>query len=492
MATVHTRQGTVAGVQAAGLHVFKGIPYAAPPFGPRRMRAPEPPPSWDGVRDCSRFGPTVPKNPYPAPFDLILPEPAIPGEDCLNLNVWTPDLGGARLPVLVWVHGGAFLNGSGAVPQYDGAAFARDGVVCVTINYRLGADGFLFLDDGVVNTGVLDQVAALQWVHDNIAGFGGDPARVTVAGESAGGMSVTTLLSMPRTAGLFRRVIAESGAGQHVLTPATAMRVGGYLAEKLGTPATREAIAAVPMQRLLDAQSALSREAQTPPPDPARWGEIAFNGMVFEPVVDGDVLPAVPLDAIRAGAGQEVDVLIGTNRDEERLFLVPTGIMNIIDDNLLQMAAVADGLGANALPTYRANRPSASAGDLLAVVAGDWFFRIPAIRVAEARPESATWVYEFAWPTPVLGGTLGACHAVEIPFVFDTLRTEDAESLIGTEPPQGLADTVHRAWVAFISDGDPGWDRYTTLDRATMVFNTESAIVKDPRGDERQLWAGIR
>jgi para-nitrobenzyl esterase len=492
MATAQTRQGPVAGVQAGGVHVFKGIPYAAPPFGSRRMRAPEPPASFDGVRDCSQFGATVPKSPYPAPYDSLLPEPAFPGEDCLNLNIWTPDLGDARLPVLVWVHGGAFLNGSGAVPQYDGTAFARDGIVCVTINYRLGADGFLFLDDGVANTGMLDQVAALQWVQDNIASFGGDPARVTIAGESAGGMSVTTLLSMPRAAGLFRRVIAESGAGQHVLTPTTAARVGGYLAAQLGVPATRDAIATVPMQQLLDAQTALSRDAQTPPPDPARWGEITSNLMVFEPVVDGDVLPAVPLDGIRAGAGRDVDVLIGTNSDEERLFLVPTGILGFIDENMLQMAAAADGLGANALPTYRASRPAASAGDLFAALMGDWFFRIPAIRVAEARPESPTWVYEFAWPTPLLGGALGACHALEIPFVFDTLQTEGSEWLVGAEPPQGLADAMHGAWVAFIRDGNPGWDRYTTADRATMVFSTESAIVKDPHGDERQLWEGLR
>jgi para-nitrobenzyl esterase len=492
MATAETRQGTVAGVQAGGVHVFKGVPYAAPPFGSRRMRPPEPAPAWEGVRDCSQFGPTVPKNPYPAPFDSILPEPAIPGEDCLNLNIWTPELGDARLPVLVWVHGGAFLNGSGAVPQYDGTAFARDGVVCVTINYRLGADGFLFLDDGIANTGMLDQIAALRWVQDNIASFGGDPARVTIAGESAGAMSVTTLLSMPRAAGLFRRVIAQSGAGQHVLTAATAARVGGYLAEKLGVQVTREAIAAVPLPQLLDAQAALSRESQTPPPDPVRWGEIATNLMVFEPVVDGDVLPAVPLDGIRAGAGRDVDVLIGTNSDEERLFMVPTGVLGFIDDTVLQMAAAADGLGENALPTYRAGRPEASAGDLFATLVGDWFFRIPAIRVAEARPESPTWVYEFAWPTPVLGGTLGACHAVEIPFVFDTLHADGGDLLLGPEPPQNLADTVHRAWVAFISDGDPGWDRYTTADRATMVFNTESAVVKDPRGDERQLWEGLR
>lgn len=177
LTTTQTGQGTVSGVYAGGVHAFNGIPFAAPPFGSRRMRPPEPPPAWDGVHDCTRYGPTPPKNPYAPPFDKLLAEPAIPGEDCLNLNVWSPELGNAGLPVLVWIHGGSFTNGSGAVPQYDGTAFARDGVVCVTINYRLGAEGFGLLAGGVANTGLLDQVAALQWVHENIADFGGDPAR---------------------------------------------------------------------------------------------------------------------------------------------------------------------------------------------------------------------------------------------------------------------------------------------------------------------------
>src|SRR5215472_4237191 len=165
MTTAKTKQGAVAGTYADSMHAFKGIPFAAPPFGPRRMRPPEPPPAWSGVRDCTEFGSTVPKSPYQPPFDRLLIEPEFPGEDCLNLNIWTPEPGPAGLPVLVWVHGGAFLHGSGAVPQYDGTAFARDGVVCVTINYRLGADGLLFLGDGVANVGLLDQIAALEWVR---------------------------------------------------------------------------------------------------------------------------------------------------------------------------------------------------------------------------------------------------------------------------------------------------------------------------------------
>ena len=217
-AVVKTRHGEVRGSVVEGVNTFKGIPYAAPPFGTQRFRPPQPVEPWSGVRDALTYGPTVLKPPYFPPFDTLLPEPAIPGEDCLNLNIWSPDLGEAQLPVMVWIHGGAFANGSGAIDMYDGSHFARDGVVCVTINYRLGIDGFLYLGDGNDNLGLLDQLAALQWVQENIAAFGGDPGNVTIFGESAGGMSVGTLLSMPRAAGLFRRAIAESGAGHHVIS----------------------------------------------------------------------------------------------------------------------------------------------------------------------------------------------------------------------------------------------------------------------------------
>ena len=217
---------------------FLGIPYAAPPFGPNRMLPPQPVPAWAGERDATAFGPTVPKGDYPPQYVPLFPEVVIPGEDCLNLNVWTPAAGASGLPVLVWIHGGSFMNGSGSVGAYDGTAFARDGVVCVTINYRLAAEGFLFLGDGIANLGLLDQLAALRWVQDNIAAFGGDPGRVTVAGESAGAMSVTTLLSMPLAAGLFGQAIAQSGAGAHTLTADEGRMVSGYLAEALGVPPT--------------------------------------------------------------------------------------------------------------------------------------------------------------------------------------------------------------------------------------------------------------
>jgi len=286
---VRFKGGTVRGKAGSGGYAFLGIPYAAPPFGENRMRPPAQARPWTGERDATAYGPTVPKGDYPPQYRRLFREVVIGGEDCLNLNVWTPDPGAAGLPVLVWVHGGSFMNGSGSVTEYDGTAFARDGVVCVTINYRLGAEGFLFLGDGTANLGLLDQLAALRWVRENIAAFGGDPARVTVAGESAGAMSVTTLLSMPLAEGLFAQAIAQSGAGARTLTPQEATAVGGYLADALGVPPDREAIGAVPVDKLVRAASDLVTEVQTSA-DPGRWGRLALSQLPFAPTVDGTVL----------------------------------------------------------------------------------------------------------------------------------------------------------------------------------------------------------
>ncbi len=492
---VQTRQGAVSGTNENGVLAFKGIPYAAPPFGPNRFQPPQLHAAWEGVWDGSQYGPTAPKPPYFPPFDSLLPEPSMPGEECLNLNIWTPATEGANLPVMVWVHGGAFANGTGAISIYEGNKFARDGIVCVTINYRLGADGFLYLGEGTGNLGILDQIAALEWVKENIAAFGGDPANVTIFGESAGAFSVSTLLSLPQTRGLFRRVIAQSGAGHHVLSPATAQRVGGYLAEKLNVPATLEAIAAVPTAQLLQAQVELSGEAFANP-DPARWGEVAANLMPFEPVVDGSTIPARPIDAIRAGASQGIDILIGTNTEEERLFMVPNSVVDYINEDILKGAVGAYGLNVEeTLATYRDIRPNATAGDLMEAIVTDWFFRIPAIQLAEAHSKQADggiYMYEFAWRSPLFNGRLGACHALEIGFVFDTLDKPDNASLTGPNPPQSLADTMHAAWVAFAKTGYPGWPQYDLEKRATMRFDEDSQIVNDPRSAERTLWEGHR
>jgi len=491
---VRLKDGFVRGKVESGVTAFLGIPYAAPPFGANRMRPPQPAQAWEGERDATAFGPTAPKGDYPPQYASLFPEVVIPGEDCLNLNVWTPDVNAAGLPVLVWVHGGSFMNGSGSVGAYDGTAFARDGVVCVTINYRLAAEGFLFLDDGLADLGLLDQLAALRWVQGNISAFGGDPARVTVAGESAGAMSVTTLLSMPLASGLFGQAIVQSGAGAHTLTKDEGRMVGGYLAEALGVPADRDSIKAVPLDRLVRAASDLVVEVQTTP-DPAKWGQLALSLLPFAPTVDGSVLPAAPLASLGAGQGGSVPLLIGSNRDEARLFLVAAATIDLIDEPTLAAAAGAYGLSADGLAVYRANRPGASAGDILAAVVTDWFFRIPPIRVAEARAAAgagATWMYRFDRPEPEDNRGFGACHAAEIPFVFDTIAREDIRPLIGDTPSQVVADQAHRVWVDFITHGNPGWAPYDTARRTTGLLTETVAAVDDPDGDERALWGGIR
>ncbi|MFC0599885.1 carboxylesterase/lipase family protein [Streptomyces palmae] len=478
-----TRQGAVRGRPGPdGVVSFLGIPYAAPPFGPLRFRPPAPPEPWTGVRDATSFGPTPPRAPYAPPFDALIPEAVRPGEHCLNLNVWTPSPDpDAGLPVMVWLHGGAFSNGAGSTSAYDGSAFARNGVVCVTLDYRLGTDGFLRLPDAPDNRGLLDQVAALRWVRENIASFGGDPDRVTVFGESSGAMSIGHLLTQDGARGLFRRAILQSGACHHFLRPASADRIAAHLAAKLGIEPTAEAFGAVPLTELLPAQGALRAEMAACP-DPELWGEAVLNIMPFEPVAPELSLPGPDLG---------VDLLIGSNREEYRLFLVPTERLDAFPEERLRGMAAAYGLDPDqALPVYRATRPTASPGELLDAVATDWFYRLPAVRLAEAVPGS--YVYEFAWRSPQYGARLGACHALELPFVFDRLHDPAYAAMLGPRPPQAVADAVHRAWVAFARTGDPGWPAYDTATRATMAFGTEPIVETDPRPEERKLWEGVR
>jgi para-nitrobenzyl esterase len=504
-AVVTTVHGRLRGSIADGVHAFLGVPYAAPPFGANRLRAPRPAGSWDGVRDATRFGAAPPQVAPPGAAADSAWDTATGGEDCLTLNVWTPDPGAGGLPVMVWIQGGMFeVGGQGA---YNGTHFARDGVVCVVINWRVGADGFLYLGGGDrdANLGLLDQVASLHWVAKNIAAFGGDPGNVTVFGESAGAMSIGDLLSIPRAEGLFRRAIAQSGAAQHVLPAQTAARIGGYLAHKLGVPPTREAVAAVPVQRLLAAQAELKAELLAHP-DPGRWGaEVVASVMPFQPVIDGEVISAAPIERIAAGASSKVDLIAGSNTDDWRLFRVLSGEIDQITGQMLTgppgvhgyRALAAYGLPAEkTLAAYRTRYPGASPGDLLAAVTIDWWTRVPAIRLAEAHANApaGTYMYEFAWPSRAFGGRLGATHGLEIPFVFDTL-SKDAPlfgQFLGDDPPQELARTMHAAWVSFATSGDPGWPRYDLSRRATMRFHTTSQVVNDPRAWERALWEGVR
>jgi carboxylesterase type B len=502
---VGTHEGRVRGVVAGGIHVFRGVPYAAPPFGADHLRAPRPPEPWTGIRDATVDGAKPPQPPFPgttaekpAPWDR-----APVGEDCLNVNIWTPEIGAAALPVMVWITGGSFRAGSNA--WYDGSRFARDGVVCVAINYRSGPEGFLHVDGATPNRGLLDQIAALEWVRDNIAAFGGDPLNVTVCGESAGAMCIGVLLAMPRARGLFKRAILQSGASHFAIPLATARRIGGYFAEKLGVPATYDAVAPLPYRRLIDAHGALDADVVAHP-DPECWGMSMAGAMLMQPVIDGELLPAEPLALLRAGSAGSVDMIVGTNVDDWRLFLAFTGELPRITDEMLTgplarygpLSLEAYGLPvARALAAYRAADPAATAGDLLAAVQTDWWCRIPAIRLADghASMASRTYMYEFAWPSPVAGGLFGAHHALEIPFVFDTLDLGPGQMLgdmLGPNPPQALASAMHRSWVSFVSRGAAGWPPYDRVRRATMRFDMDPVVVDDPRRREQELWDGVR
>jgi para-nitrobenzyl esterase len=473
--------GQVRGSTKDGVTAYLGIPYAAGPQGADLYAAPKPVAPWDGVRESTSLGATAPQPGYDPPFNKLLSNPIIPGPDFLNLNVWTP--GGSGLPVMVWFHGGAFRNGSNANAAYDGTAFARDGVVLVSVNYRLGVAGFGVVEGAPSNRGLLDQLAALAWVQENIAAFGGDPGRVTIFGQSAGGMSVATLLSLPASKGLFRRAIMQSGSAEAVALASDALLMTAELAKRLGIQATPEALGAVPIPDLIKAQQEVSidlRQTQ----DPARFGASVVKAgggiMPFFPVVDGELIHELPLDAIAAG---DVELLAGTTTEEFRFFTIPSGIAAAVTEEALPVLLARAGLDPAIAGTYAANRPGHSPGEIFTAVTSDAFFTLPTLRLAEAI--ATTYVYEFAWQSPLPG--LGACHALELPFVFDTLAGAPSP-LQGDDPPQELADRMHAAWVAFATTGDPGWSQYDTTSMPVMSFDhPESRQLADPHGDELAL-----
>jgi para-nitrobenzyl esterase len=473
---VATLAGRVRGSWKDGVARFLGIPYAAAPFGVHRFEAPAPVAAWDGVRDAREFGPTAPKGPFNPPLDRLLPEPVIEGDDCLNLNVWTPGLGdGGRRPVMVWIHGGSLKNGSSAADVYDGHSFARDGVVLVSINYRLGVEGFAVFPDAPANRGLLDQIAALRWVRDNIAAFGGDPNNVTVFGQSAGAICIAALLVSPYAEGLFRRAIMQSGPPTAVSRQEGA-RITDVIAKALKVPATAKAFAAAERGRLLAGQIAATSK-----------GNPLFGGAGFQIVVDGDVVRQDPMTALRNGAARDIDLMVGYTRDEYRLWFVPSGLVDRVSTVTLRLALLKFRIPGRIARRYRGTYPDAKPGEILGRIAGDMLMRAPAHRLADSRlGQSNTFMYEFAWPTTV--ERLGSCHALEIGFAFDTLDRAGSLTLTGPNPPQALADAMHGAWVEFARTGDPGWNAWTA-ERPLMRFDVPTpALAHTSQDDEVRSW----
>jgi para-nitrobenzyl esterase len=488
---VSTEDGMVEGAQVEGLHVFRNIPYAQAPFGPLRFRPPVRPEPWDGVRDATRPGPAAPQPPEGGPLGALY-SPAVTGEDCLTLEVWTPDPGAAGLPVMVHIHGGGFVFGAGSLPGYSGRTFARDGVVHVGINYRLGVEGFLYLGEGADNLGLRDQTAALEWVQRNVAAFGGDPGRVTIFGQSGGAVSVMLHLAMPASRGLFARAIAQSGCSVPSVDAEEAMQVTRQVARKLGVAPTVEGLSSAPLEKTVPATyKALVRFG---------FGLVLGDPRSllispFRAVHGTEVLPLSPLDA---APSQTVPLLAGTTSNElvdmiEAFIAAIPGFGRFVRQGLRRALKLDKTL----IRAYtQGPRRISGSSELVEAAWSDWGFRIPTIRLMEARTEPS-WLYEFRWQAETRAPGFGSAHGIDLPFVRDDLETvlalgEPARATFGSAPPAQLAAAMHAAFVNFATTGDPGWAPYDTKDRATMVFDTVSEVQPDAAGVERQAWTGRR
>jgi para-nitrobenzyl esterase len=481
-----TATGAVRGRTEDGLAVFRGIPFAQPPVGEARFTEPRPALPWDGVRDASAFGPQPPQTPL-APGAPMSPKGS---PDWLTVNVWTPAPdSSARRPVMVWIYGGAYATGASSLPGYDGGRLARDGnVVIVTFNYRVGMEGFAHFPDAPANRGLLDQVAALRWVQENITAFGGDPSQVTVFGESAGAGSVAALLAMPRAKGLFQRAIALSMPGTF-LTDALAADITATLVEPLGLRPTAADLSGVDPHELVETGAGILRSM---PAHEDRWGSLAHTLTPFSPVVDGEVLPQTPWTALAGGAAREVPLIIGHSREEFRLFHVVRGQLGRITAEQAATALRLFGPGQEPEAAYRAAFPDASDENLYQLVQSDWPFRMPALHLAQAQVLGGgrAHVYELTWPAPAKGGLLGACHALVVPLTFgdyDGLGTQ----FFGLEPTpetEAMSAQVRSAWTAFAVDGSPGWPAYDLDERLVRVLDTESSTRAYPEETSRRLW----
>ncbi|KXP12655.1 carboxylesterase/lipase family protein [Tsukamurella pseudospumae] len=476
---VRTTEGIVEGRYRTGAAAFRGIPYAQPPVHALRFAAPEPVPHWDGVRPAIDFGPPPPQSG---------PGPQAESSDDANwltVNVCTPDPARSGLPVLVWICCGGYMAGTAADPMFDPSALAAEGLVVVSVQCRMGAEGFALLDGAPSNRGLLDQIAALEWIRRNIAAFGGDPDTVTIAGTSGGAGSVAALLAIPRARPLFRRAITHSVPGLHI-TPELAQEVTSALAGRLGVAPTAAGFAEVAPQRLADAVTALCLDA---PAHRERWGRLSQLGIVVCPVIDGDLLPQTPWESLADGNAAGIDLLAGHMRDEFRLFSVMMGVRGTFTeaDAARALAAFAPGDPAD----YRAAYPDATAEQMMEIVSSDATFRMPSVLLAEANAAArgTTFLFEIRWETE----TYGACHSIDVPLAFGTPDCPTGRMFFGDHPAPAvreLSNELLGAWARFCATGDPGWPRFDADTRSTRLLDDPSTTAPYPEEPSRRLWHG--
>lgn len=502
MSQIETSTGKVQGAERDGIEVFKGIPYAAPPVGELRWRSPQAHPGWSGVLQATDYSPISWQSINEAGGVLSFDPNNKPelSEDCLTLNIWTPSTDSEKRPVLFWIHGGGFVGGSGSSLIYDGARLAQRGdVVVVSINYRLGALGFVNLAEvtgGRIpasgNEGLEDQVFALKWVRDNIERFGGDPSNITIFGESAGGMSVGALMAFPAAKGLFHKAIPQSGACHTAINLSQATNIAEKLMSKLGVSPNKDVQALIDMPA-----SQITEQGQR------LAAEDNGVGMIFQPCVDGNVLPKLPIDSVKQGSADDVAVLAGATRDEWRLFVSMTpGIANMTEDQLRsQLQNDPQNDLSPMIEPYRDMLTSighdASPVAIHSAIQSERAFRIPAIRLAEAMSDRGcdTYEYLFTVESPAMKGILGSCHAIDIGYVFGSHTANKGTSTFfgGEDEHKQLAETVMDTWLSFARTGRPNdpltdWQPYDRENRSTGVFGLPATVENDPYGEVRALW----